>query len=110
MQRPVRPTTTPIARDVTAIPVPTRPEPALAGGLIGYLNSDGKFSEFMHKMHWGIPNTIMSRAAMGDPTAADVANVVAYMQAVPFMEISAAQVVPAVAEYRCTGQRHLHAH
>ena len=67
------------------------------GGLIAYLNDDGKFSEFMHKMHWGIPNTIMSRASMGEPTAADVANVVAYMQAVPFVEISAAQVVSAVA-------------
>jgi cytochrome c553 len=67
------------------------------GGLIAYLNNDGKFSEFMHKMHWGIPNTIMSRASMGEPTAADVANVVAYMQAVPFVEISAAQVVSAVA-------------
>jgi len=67
------------------------------GGLIGYLNGDGKFSEFMHKMHWGIPNSTMSRAAMGDPTAADVADVVAHMQAVPFMELTAAQVVPAVA-------------
>jgi cytochrome c2/cytochrome c553 len=73
------------------------------GGLIAYLNSDGKFSEFMHKMHWGIPNTSMSRAAMGDPTAADVANVVAYMQAVPFMEISAAQVVPAIASIVARG-------
>jgi cytochrome c2 len=50
------------------------------GGMIGYLNQDGKYSEFMHKMHWGIPNTSMTRAAMGDPTAADVADVVAYMQ------------------------------
>ena len=50
------------------------------GGMIGYLNQDGKYSEFMHKMHWGIPNTTMTRAAMGDPTAADVADVVAYMQ------------------------------
>ncbi|MDX1698866.1 MAG: CHRD domain-containing protein, partial [Thiohalobacterales bacterium] len=66
------------------------------GGLIAYLNKDGKFSEFMHKMHWGIPNTIMSRAAMGEPTAADVADVVAWMQAIPFTELSAAQEVPAV--------------
>ncbi len=66
------------------------------GGLVGYLNADGKFSEFMHKMHWGIPATSMSRAAMGNPTAADVANAVAYMQALPFLELSAAQVVPAV--------------
>ena len=67
------------------------------GGIIGYLNQDGKFSEFMHKMHWGIPNTSMSRAATGDPTTADVANVVAHMQHIPFMELSAAQEVPAVA-------------
>jgi cytochrome c2/cytochrome c553 len=66
------------------------------GGMIGYLNQDGKFSEFMHKMHWGIPDTIMGRAAMGDPTAADVANVVAWMQAIPFRELSAAQEVPPV--------------
>jgi cytochrome c2 len=50
------------------------------GGIIGYLNQDGKYSEFMHKMHWGAPNTSMTREAMGDPTAADVADVVAYMQ------------------------------
>ena len=79
--------------------------PELTGGLIGYLNSDGKFSEFMHKMHWGIPNTdpSMSRANMGDPTAADVADVVAYMQAIPFMELSAAQVVPPVAGITARG-------
>jgi len=73
------------------------------GGMIGYLNDDGKFSEIMHKMHWGIPNTSMSRAAMGDPTVADVANVVAYMQAVPFMELSAAQEEPPVAGITARG-------
>jgi cytochrome c5 len=74
-----------------------------AGGLIAYLNSDGKFSEFMHKVHWGIPNTIMTRAAMGNPTAADVANLVAWMQDIPFMELSAAQEVPAVAGITARG-------
>ncbi|UCC55832.1 MAG: CHRD domain-containing protein [Gammaproteobacteria bacterium] len=73
------------------------------GGLIAYLNQDGKFSEFMHKVHWGIPDTIMSRAAMGNPTAADVANLVAYLQAVPFTELSAAQVVPPVAGITARG-------
>jgi mono/diheme cytochrome c family protein len=73
------------------------------GGIIGYLNSDGKFSEFMHKMHWGIPNTSMSRASMGNPRVADVANVVARMQAIPFEELSAAQVVPAVAGITARG-------
>ena len=73
------------------------------GGLIAYLNEDGKFSEFMHKMHWGIPNTIMSRAAMGEPAAADVANVVSWMQAIPFLQISAAQVVPPVADITARG-------
>ncbi len=73
------------------------------GGLIAYLNKDGKFSEFMHKMHWGIPNTIMDRAAMGEPAAADVADVVAWMQAIPFMELSAAQEVPPVAGITARG-------
>jgi cytochrome c2 len=73
------------------------------GGMIGYLNGDGKFSEFMHKVHWGIPDTIMSRASMGNPSAADVANLVAYLQAVPFTELSAAQVIPPVAGITARG-------
>jgi cytochrome c2 len=73
------------------------------GGLIAYLNSDGKFSEFMHKVHWGIPDTIMTRASMGNPTAADVADLVAYMQDIPFTELSAAQEVPAVAGITARG-------
>jgi cytochrome c2 len=73
------------------------------GGMIGYLNSDGKFSEFMHKVHWGIPNSSMSRAAMGNPTTADVADLVAWMQDIPFTELSAAQEVPAVAAITARG-------
>jgi cytochrome c553 len=50
------------------------------GGILVYLGSDGKFSEFAHKAHWGVPDEIMTRGAMGSPTAADVANVMLYLQ------------------------------
>jgi mono/diheme cytochrome c family protein len=50
------------------------------GGMLAYLGSDGKFSEFSHKVRWGIPDTAMSRSAIGSPTAADVANVMLWMQ------------------------------
>jgi len=47
---------------------------------LDYLAADGKFSEFAHKVRWGIPNTIMSRGVMGDPTAQQVADVMLYLQ------------------------------
>ena len=50
------------------------------GGILAYLASDGKFSEFAHKVRWGIPDTSMSRGAMGDPTAQDVADMMLYLQ------------------------------
>ena len=50
------------------------------GGILAYLDGDGKFSEFAHKVRWGIPNTSMSRAAMGSPGAADVANMMLWLQ------------------------------
>jgi len=50
------------------------------GGILAYLASDGKFSEFSHKARWGIPDTIMSRGSMGSPTAADVADMMRYLQ------------------------------
>ena len=50
------------------------------GGMLAYLGSDGKFSEFSHKARWGIPDTAMNRSAMGSPTAADVADVMLWMQ------------------------------
>lgn len=30
------------------------------GGILAYLEDDGKFSEFAHKARWGIPNTTMT--------------------------------------------------
>jgi len=50
------------------------------GGLIAYLRKDGKASELMHKMHWGIPNTTMKRAVMGNPSNANVADVILSLQ------------------------------
>jgi mono/diheme cytochrome c family protein len=50
------------------------------GGMLAYLAKDGKFSEFSHKARWGIPGTSMDRDAMGSPAAADVANVMVWMQ------------------------------
>ena len=50
------------------------------GGMLAYLGSDGKFSEFSHKVRWGIPDKSMTRAAMGSPTSADVANVMLWLQ------------------------------
>lgn len=51
-----------------------------AGGILAYLAGDGKFSEFSHKARWGIPNTTMTRVAMGSPQADDVANMMLYLQ------------------------------
>lgn len=45
-----------------------------------YLKGDGKFSELAHKARWGIPNTMMSRGIMGDPTAQEVTDMMAYLQ------------------------------
>jgi len=50
------------------------------GGILAYLGSDGKFSEFSHKVRWGIPDESMTRAAMGSPTSADVANMMLWLQ------------------------------
>jgi len=50
------------------------------GGMLAYLGSDGKFSEFSHKVRWGIPDKSMTREAMGSPTSADVANVMLWLQ------------------------------
>jgi hypothetical protein len=47
--------------------------------LLDYLAQDGKFSEFAHKVRWGSPGN-MSRSALGDPTAQDVADVMLYLQ------------------------------
>ncbi len=58
---------------------PIAPKPV--GGLLAYLRSDGKYSEFKHKVQWGQSgNDLMTRANMNNPTAADIANVLAYLQ------------------------------
>ncbi len=50
------------------------------GGILAMLEGDGKFSEFAHKTRWGIPDTIMSRASMGSPSAKNIADVMKYLQ------------------------------
>jgi hypothetical protein len=50
------------------------------GGILAYLDGDGKFSEFAHKARWGIPNTTMTRTAMGSPDATDVADMMLWLQ------------------------------
>ena len=50
------------------------------GGILAYLASDGKFSEFSHKARWGIPDTIMGRSSMGSPTSANVTDMMLYLQ------------------------------
>jgi cytochrome c553 len=51
-----------------------------AGGILAYLAKDGKFSEFSHKARWGIPGAIMQRERIGNPTSADIANIMLYLQ------------------------------
>jgi mono/diheme cytochrome c family protein len=58
-------------------PIATGPD----GGLIAFLRQDGKYSEFRHKVQWGESgNDLMSRVNMNNPSAADVADVLAYLQ------------------------------
>lgn len=59
-------------------PIATGPE----GGLLVFLRQDGKYSEFRHKVQWGESgHALMSRANMNEPTAAEVADVLAYLKA-----------------------------
>jgi cytochrome c2 len=51
-----------------------------AGGIAAYLQGDGKYSEFVHKARWGIPDTIMTRAAVGSPDSQDMIDVMLYLQ------------------------------
>jgi mono/diheme cytochrome c family protein len=53
---------------------------APSGGILAYLAKDGKFSEFSHKVRWGIPGTIMSRSSMGSPTSQNLADVMLHLQ------------------------------
>ncbi len=55
--------------------------PGPAGGLLVFLRKDGKYSEFRHKVQWGESgNDLMVRENMNDPTAADIADVLAYLK------------------------------
>jgi len=51
-----------------------------AAFVLPYLNDDGKFSELAHKARWGSPDTEMTRDAMGDPTAQNIADMLLYLQ------------------------------
>jgi cytochrome c553 len=62
-------------------------DPASAGnvgapddGILAYLEGDGKFSELSHAARWGIPNTSMSRAAMGSPTSQNISDMLLYLK------------------------------
>ncbi len=48
--------------------------------VLGYLDGDGKYSELAHKARWGSPDSDMTREAMGNPTSADIANLMLYLQ------------------------------
>jgi len=51
-----------------------------AGGMLAYLRQDGKYSEFVHKARWGIPDTVMTRSTIGTPTSQDMLDVMLYLQ------------------------------
>jgi cytochrome c553 len=62
------------AQDAAPFPFPD------GGGVLSYLDGDGKFSEFAHKTRWGIPDEPMTRDAIGSPTSAEIANLMLYLQ------------------------------
>jgi hypothetical protein len=49
-------------------------------GILEFLADTPHFSEFVHKVRWGHPDSLMTRDALGDPTALDVADVALYLQ------------------------------
>jgi mono/diheme cytochrome c family protein len=49
------------------------------GGFVALLQIDGAYSRFAFRTRWGAPGTAMTRAAIGNPTAVDVADVIAYL-------------------------------
>ena len=50
------------------------------GGMLAYLRQDGKYSEFVHKARWGIPDTIMTRSTIGTPDSQNMIDVMLYLQ------------------------------
>jgi hypothetical protein len=49
-------------------------------GILEFLADTPHFSEFYQKVRWGHPDSAMTRAVMGNPTALDVADVMLYLQ------------------------------
>ena len=50
------------------------------GGILAYLNGDGKFSEFAHAARWGIPGTPMTRSTIQSPTSQNITDTMLYLQ------------------------------
>jgi hypothetical protein len=50
------------------------------GGILAYLEGDGKFSELSHAARWGIPGSSMARSSMGSPTSQNIADLMLYLQ------------------------------
>lgn len=48
--------------------------------MLAYLEQDGKYSEFVHKARWGVPDTIMTRSTIGTPDSQDMLDVMLYLQ------------------------------
>jgi hypothetical protein len=48
--------------------------------VLAYLEGDGKFSELAHKARWGVPDSDMTRKAMGNPDSDDIADLMLYLQ------------------------------
>lgn len=49
-------------------------------GVLEFLADTPHFSEFYQKVRWGHPDSAMTREALGDPTALDVADLMLYLQ------------------------------
>ena len=50
------------------------------GGMVAYLRQDGAMSEFAHHARFGIPDTIMTRAAIGSPDEQNTIDLMLYLQ------------------------------
>jgi len=50
------------------------------GGVLEFLSDTPHFSEFYNKVRWGHPDSLMTRDALGDPTALDVADIMLHLQ------------------------------
>lgn len=62
------------AQDATPFALPD------GGGILSFLAGDGKYSELAHKVRWGFPDEIMTRDALGDPSALETADLMLYLQ------------------------------